>query len=42
MEKGPFAKKFGPYSHRGDSWLPASNFNWGDRKTQWESIIREG
>ena len=42
VEKGPFAKKSGPYSHRGDSWLPASNFNWGDRKTQWESIIREG
>lgn len=37
VEKGPFANKSGPGSHRGDSWLPASNFSWGeDGKTQWE------
>lgn len=34
VEKGLFAKKSGPCSHR-DSWLPTSNFNWGDGKTQW-------
>lgn len=31
-EKGPFAKASGSGSNRGDSWLPASNFTWGDRK----------
>lgn len=37
VEKGTFARKSGPGSHRGDSWLPASNFSWGDDgKTQWD------
>lgn len=33
VQKGPFAKEPGSGSNRGDSWLPASNLPWGDRKT---------
>lgn len=33
VQKGPFAKEPGSGSNRGDSWLPASNLTWGDRKT---------
>lgn len=32
VEKGPFAKESGSGSNRGDSWLSASNFTWGDGK----------